>query len=128
MARTFQTKTEANNLNSISIFQLNKERRLGKFPFRLEVVDENGEIEDSFRLISTECCFGGRRYWIKCHCERRVGVIYKANGFFACRHCHNLTYASRNLKKSLRNDRVFRLLDKMMNSELVEFDKLGLVG
>lgn len=128
MARTFQTKIEADNLNKISIFKLNQNNRLGKFPFRLEIVDDNGEIDDSFRLISTTCHYGGRRYWIKCHCERRVGVIYKIGGVFACRHCHKLTYASRNLKKSLRNDQVFRLLDKIMKLGSVEFDKIKLVG
>ena len=109
MTKTYSIKTEADSLKRVSIFQLNKEKQLCKFPFRLEIIDDTGETEDSFRLISTQCYFGGQRYWIKCHCERRVGMIYEVGGFFACRYCHDLTYHSRNLKKSLRNNSLFNL-------------------
>lgn len=30
------------------------------------------------------------------YCGRRVGVLYLGGDVFACRHCYNLTYASRN--------------------------------
>ena len=49
-------------------------------------------------LITTPCNFGGRRYWFEClFCKRRAGVLYKRGDYFACRHCQNLTYESRNL-------------------------------
>lgn len=55
-------------------------------------------------LVTTPCYFGGKRYWFKCslskntvYCGRRVGVLYSASTYFACRHCYDLTYASRNL-------------------------------
>ena len=50
-------------------------------------------------LTATPCHFGGQRYWFQCPlntCNRRVGVLYMANGLFGCRHCHNLTYRSKN--------------------------------
>lgn len=55
-------------------------------------------------LDATPCHFGGKRDWFTCpiikdgkYCERRVGILYLADGFFACRHCLNLTYDSRNI-------------------------------
>lgn len=56
-------------------------------------------------LVSTKCYFGGRRYWFLCplvingvSCNRRVGVLYKCGRYFGCRHCHRLTYKSRNFR------------------------------
>ena len=58
-------------------------------------------------LTTTPCCFGGRRFWFMCPCQtdgkycgRRVGVLYKSGNYFACRHCYNLTYGSRNETRS----------------------------
>jgi hypothetical protein len=55
-------------------------------------------------LTSTPCYFGGLRYWFICplsrngvYCGRRVAKLYLINKYFGCRHCHNLTYGSRNL-------------------------------
>jgi len=56
-------------------------------------------------LVTTPCHFGGVRYWFICplakngtYCVRRVGTLYLAPGatYFACRHCYNLSYESRN--------------------------------
>jgi hypothetical protein len=30
------------------------------------------------------------------YCGKRVGTLYKDGDLFACRHCYNLTYSSRN--------------------------------
>ncbi len=53
-------------------------------------------------LTTTPCHFGGKRYWFVCpltingrDCGKRVGVLYKGNDYFGCRHCFNLTYQSR---------------------------------
>jgi len=58
-------------------------------------------------LTTTPCHFGGRRYWFVCpwqvngeYCGRRVGVLYKSGKYFACRHCYNLTYSSKNKTRS----------------------------
>lgn len=55
-------------------------------------------------LTTTPCYFGGKRYWFICpwyssgvYCGRRVGTLYLGDKYFACRHCNNLTYNSRNL-------------------------------
>lgn len=54
-------------------------------------------------LDITDCNYGNYRYWFRCplitngiKCGRRVGVLYQRSGYFGCRQCHNLSYASRN--------------------------------
>jgi hypothetical protein len=57
-----------------------------------------GELENIQEILitSARCNLGGKRYWFICECGKRVGVIFKGGDRFACRHCHNLTYQSRN--------------------------------
>jgi hypothetical protein len=48
-------------------------------------------------LDVTPCRFGGSRTWFRCPaCTRRAAKLYFAGrpGLFACRHCHDLTYAA----------------------------------
>ncbi len=55
-----------------------------------------GPAEDVAGLTFTRPWFGGRRWWLRCRCGRRVAALYlrpDAN-HFACRTCHNLTYRS----------------------------------
>ena len=41
----------------------------------------------------THCTFGGARPWFMClFCGRRVGKLYRANGFLGCRTCGSLVY------------------------------------
>ena len=57
--------------------------------------DYNNEVS----LVTTPCNLGGVRYWFLCPlCYSRVGVLYLPPGEvrFACRHCNNLSYWSRN--------------------------------
>ena len=60
----------------------------------------NGEKKDfdyKVQLTSAPCNYGGERYWFRCYfCNRRVGVLYKVDDYFKCRHCHYLTYSSKN--------------------------------
>lgn len=43
----------------------------------------------------TPCNFGGHRKWLKCMlCGRKVAKLYLRGKYFACRHCHKLTYRS----------------------------------
>jgi hypothetical protein len=51
----------------------------------------------AIHITSTPCNYGGVRYGFECpNCKRRVGKLYLSGspGRFACRTCHNLTYAS----------------------------------
>lgn len=65
---------------------------------------EKNDFDYKIPLIATPCYFGGKRYWFLCpwytngkYCGRRVGVLYLSDKYFACRHCYDLTYNSRNL-------------------------------
>ncbi|MCX8008923.1 MAG: hypothetical protein N3A54_04465 [Patescibacteria group bacterium] len=74
--------------------------------FSYTQTDSEGNTKDfdyKIQLTTTPCKYGGVRYWFICslstngnYCGRRVGVLYKAGNYFACRHCYNLTYKSRN--------------------------------
>ncbi len=66
--------------------------------------EEKENFDYKIPLTTTACNYGGKRYWFICpwyksgvYCGKRVGVLYKDGDYFACRHCYNLTYASRNL-------------------------------
>jgi hypothetical protein len=50
-------------------------------------------------------------YRNKVYCGRRVGVLYKDGDWFACRHCYDLTYSSRNTHFSSRLPAAFRVLE-----------------
>lgn len=68
---------------------------------------ETGDKKDfdyKVYLTTTPCYFGGKRYWFLCpayrsgiYCGKRVGTLYKSGDYFACRHCYDLSYNSRNL-------------------------------
>ena len=65
---------------------------------------EKNDFDYKIPLTTTSCYFGGKRYWFICpwyangkYCGRKVGVLYLGNKYFACRHCYDLTYNSRNL-------------------------------
>lgn len=54
----------------------------------------------------TECNFGGKRPWFICPgmvngqaCRRRVAKLYLDGSYFLCRHCHDLTYETRQTGK-----------------------------
>jgi hypothetical protein len=92
--------------------------------------DENGnkkKFNYKVKLLTTPCNFGGKRYWFQCPvvnagrvCQRRVGVLYKLGDYFACRHCNNLTYRSRNegwKNKYHPTFRIFELYDKIEQLE-----------
>ncbi len=66
--------------------------------------EEKKDFKYRITLTSTPCYFGGFRYWFICpwysngaYCGRRVGVLYLGGKYFACRHCYDLSYSSRNL-------------------------------
>lgn len=66
--------------------------------------EEKKKFDYKIPLTTTPCNYGGKRYWFTCpwyksnnYCGKRVGTLYKDGDYFACRHCYNLTYSSRNL-------------------------------
>ncbi|MEP6988369.1 MAG: hypothetical protein ABI970_22385 [Chloroflexota bacterium] len=49
----------------------------------------------AIRISSTDCNYGGVRYWFHCpRCYKRVSNLHLLGGHFACRKCHDLTYTS----------------------------------
>lgn len=65
---------------------------------------EKNDFDYKIPILTTPCNYGGKRYWFICpmskngkYCGRRVSILYKNGDYFACRHCYNLTYASRNV-------------------------------
>jgi hypothetical protein len=61
-------------------------------------------VDYSLPMVAEPTRFGGLRWWFLCPvidrgapCHRRVGKLYLPPGAlgFGCRHCHRLTYASR---------------------------------
>ena len=64
-------------------------------------------------IVQTPCYFGGVRYWFTCpSCSKRVGCLYSVTGYFACRHCNDLSYDSKNTLKSGRPyEPIFRLYE-----------------
>ncbi|MBN1763692.1 MAG: hypothetical protein JW860_00395 [Sedimentisphaerales bacterium] len=60
---------------------------------------QKADYEYTIPLTTTDCHFGGIRYWFLCPCcGKRSGCLYKAPGgeYFHCRDCNRLTYESRN--------------------------------
>lgn len=65
-----------------------------------------------------DCTKGGKRPYFRCPgarpgggpCARRVGKLYSRGGWFLCRHCHSLTYASRSED---RRDRLLRRANRL---------------
>lgn len=62
-------------------------------------------FDDKVQLVTAPCHFGGVRWWFICplaangvYCGRWVGILYRAPqaDYCGCRHCHNLSYDSRN--------------------------------
>lgn len=72
-------------------------------------------------IVDTCCHLGGKRFWFLCPgknedkiCQKRVGRLYLKEDAFACRHCHELTYSSKN-KRELKG--LFRELELAMDLE-----------
>lgn len=60
--------------------------------------DERHELRYDVRIDRTPCHFGGSRSWFRCpRCSRRCAVLYglsRRDGYFGCRRCLRLAYAS----------------------------------
>lgn len=76
--------------------------------------NESKDVEYKVPLTTTNCNYGGFRYWFVCPrlvCQRRVGCLYFNVTHFWCRHCCDLSYEKRNTSKR------FRELSKMFDYE-----------
>ncbi len=85
-------------------------------------------IDETFTLDSTDCYFGGKRYWFLCPtlkatgdvCGKRVAVLYKLGDYFGCRHCLELTYKSKKLRPGRGYYPIFR--HKALNYKIEELE------
>lgn len=89
--------------------------------------EEKKDFDYKIPIVSTFCYFGGVRYWFKCnflsngmYCGRRVGMLYLGGKYFACRHCYNLSYQSRNENRRYRDYALFYVLGNRMKIEKLE--------
>jgi len=83
--------------------------------------DNEGKTTDfdyKIPIAETPCKFGGTRHWFMCPltkdnkpCGRRVGVLYKAGDWFGCRHCHELTYRSKNMNRRDKHFLIFKAFE-----------------
>lgn len=83
-----------------------------KYSVIINATEEVEQINYYVKLTRTPCNYGGYRWWFICpniNCGKRVEVLYRSpiSKYYACRHCHNLTYRSRQDHRSLF-DRLFR--------------------
>lgn len=79
--------------------------------------DDRFDADYQVQIEKTACHLGGFRYWFVCPgdgCGRRVVKLYFLSKYFLCRHCHNLTYESRNISSR------FRVLNKLFRAEDLE--------
>lgn len=99
-------------LSFISIWAENG-RIILKYRFRPRGGDWE-EKESPVALEWTACHFGGQRPWFLCpRCGRRVSVLY-GGSIYACRHCHNLAYASqREAAYSRLQNRALKIRDRL---------------
>jgi len=79
-------------------------------------------IQYRISLTTTEPYYGNKRYWFRCPllaensfpCGRRVAKLYKIGSYFGCRHCHDLTYPSKQIaNKAKRSQQVQNTVDEL---------------
>jgi len=90
---------------SISTFTKNAKRRMKESFIYSEL--EIAEIQVG--LTTSKTHFGGVRYWFKCHCGKRVGVLFvhPVSQNLGCRACLGLEYRKRRYKGMIEN--VFKI-------------------
>lgn len=116
-----------NEKSSIGIEVCTIESYARFFYSQMEEKGEKKNFDYKVRLTTTPCNYGGVRYWFICpiskdetYCGRRVSVLYKAGDYFGCRHCHNLTYSSKNRNKKSELYPLFYFLDTERKLEELE--------
>ena len=71
---------------------------------------------EEISFTTSNCHFGGTRFWFLCKCGKRAGVLYKSANGFRCRKCLNLAYPSQNIRKSIRNDVMLSAFDDLIKA------------
>lgn len=102
---------------------------------KIQETDETKDFETTIPLVSSPCNFGGKRYWFACRmvrngfcCDRKVGVLYRAGNYFACRHCHRLTYKSKNRGEFYLDSFVARPQSKIEQFTVEKADEIYKLG
>ena len=69
-----------------------------QYSFTHETDEAKKHRDYKIKLTKTSCYFGGFRYWLLCpFCNKKMGKLYLlGRNDFACRHCLDLSYESRN--------------------------------
>jgi len=77
-------------------------------------------IRQDVRLSYSVGSRGGTRPWFGCpQCQRRVGVLYHADGLpFRCRTCNSLAYSSQYPPRNQRYGRQIRCLSRLAEYRL----------
>jgi len=64
------------------------------------------EVSERVAIETTPCHYGGERPWLACpRCGSRRAVLFSVGGYFRCRACHRVVYAS---TRETEDDRVTR--------------------
>jgi len=92
------TKLTCEQVASISIWELKRVTlHASGSHFKFSWDSSSGGGSQDIALKTTDCFFGGFRYWFQCPgCARRAAILYLPFGakVFACRNCYKLTYRS----------------------------------
>ena len=99
----------------LAVINLTTYEKYVRFKYTLTdpITQEMEKVNYKILLLETPCNYGKTRYWFECPLchKRRVGVLYKCGDYFGCRHCHNLTYSSRNENKKYKYYPLYRILE-----------------
>ena len=87
------------------------ERVILAYRYRNRTDNQWQKVRQPVYIVRTPCTYGGTRPWWLCpSCSRRVAVLYNLGRLYACRHCHQLVYAS---QRENANGRARRRADKI---------------
>lgn len=88
-------------------------------------------------LTTTKPYYGNRRYWFRCPlmtdssfpCGRRVAKLYKVGAYYGCRHCHDLTYPSKQIaNKAKRSQQVQNMVNTLRIERMSDRVKRAVYG
>lgn len=95
-----------------------------RLTYSVHTASNKKDFDYTIPITTTPCHFGGLRYWFQCpliknnvYCGKRVGKVYMVNNYFGCRHCHEITYASRKISSRHRWNPLYMILDLDMKTE-----------
>lgn len=124
---------ESKDSISIAVSTQNEDNMYAELDYKTTYYYSGDEKKFKYKvpITTTPCKFGGKRYWFICpihkngkRCGRRVGTLYKGGDYFACRHCYELTYASRKVNRKYAFYPIFRILDLERKAQEL-YDKIS---